>query len=138
MLETKLGALMNAAQRFLSAFPDVRRVGYESDKYDFLMETALLAHATGQDQQAYTLLAANDARRIASGVSRSPGDAMRFDVARDAVRSQLDDQATERNWAIGQTLDINDALDVAVACCNAVIAECGADTGYEDSIEEVA
>ncbi len=138
MLEIKLGALTNAAQRFLLAIPDVRRVGYESDKYDFLMETALLAHATGQLQQAYTLLAANDACRLASGVSRSPGDAMRFEVELDAVRSQLDDLTTERNWTIGQTMDLDDALDLAVTCCNAVIADREAQPGYEDSIEEVA
>jgi tetratricopeptide (TPR) repeat protein len=122
MLETCLGERSQAAASFLAAIPDVRGLGYESDKYDYLMETALLAQATGHHEASLTLLAANVAGRAVSGPRRSDGDASRAAAAVDAVRLLLDKGVADSAWSRGESMNMDEALDLAVACCHAVVA----------------
>ena len=132
MLETSLGRFTQAADSFLAAIPDVRRFGYTSDKHDFLMETALLAQAAGFHAESLTLLSANVALRAEGGSKRSEGDAVRVDAAVDSCRSRLKPGIAGPAWHAGESMPLDNALDLAVACCQAVVAGKGLALPEED------
>lgn len=108
----RIGARYNNAMMWLASTPTRARVGHPITLN--IVALFYLAPVLGQPERAVRLIAAGDTQLAAIGSRRAPGDQREIDKMITLVRDQLDDETFDRLRAEGESMSLEDAIDLVL------------------------
>jgi predicted ATPase len=110
----QMGNYPEALALYRETLPDWQEIGHRGAVAHQLECMAFIAKAQEQGERAVKLMSAAEALRKASNSARTPQEKIEFDRELAGLRAGLDEKTFDLLWAEGQSLDMDQAIDLAM------------------------
>jgi hypothetical protein len=110
----QMGNYPEALALYRETLRDWQEIGHRGAVAHQLECMAFIAKAQEQGERAVKLMSAAEALRKASNSARTPQEQIEFDRELASLRAGLDEKTFDLLWAEGQSLDMDQAIDVAM------------------------
>jgi predicted ATPase/class 3 adenylate cyclase len=109
------GNYQDALALYRETLPDWQKIGHRGAVAHQLECVAFIAIAREQGEVAARLMSAADALRAASNSPRTPQEQIEYDNELAALHLGMDEQTFQLLWAEGQSMHMDQAVDVAIS-----------------------
>ena len=110
----QMGNYQEALALYRETLPDWQKMGHRGAVAHQLECLAFIARAQGQEKRAVRLLSAAEALRAASKALRTPQEQIEYEQELTGLRAGTDEKSFDVLWAEGQSMNMEQAIDLAM------------------------
>jgi hypothetical protein len=111
----QIGHIPEALALYRETLPDWQRMGHRGAVAHQLECLAFIAKVQEQEKRAVKLMSAAEALRAASHALRTPQEQIEYEEELAGLRAGTDEKAFEALWAEGQSMSIEQAVELAMS-----------------------
>jgi hypothetical protein len=111
----QMGNYKEALSLYRETLPDWQKIGHRGAVAHQLECMAYIAKAREQGERAVKLISAAQALRAASSSLRTPQEQKEYEREVEGLRAGMDEKTFDVLWAEGQSMDMDQAIDLAMS-----------------------